>query len=412
MIPLLEKLRSHPILYVTRDIERALGLSLDTPGYFIIANYSPFANEVAKNHNNVLLIKEDSLLDTHELLEHTHTHAFIGKLPAPPFILVFKNTSQIERICADHNWKLLNPSAKLSQQVEEKISQITWLGDLARYLPPHEITTCKELTWNNEPYIVQFNHAHTGLGTLLISSATDLDLLITQFPNREVRKMKYIEGPVFTNNNVVAGDTILVGNINYQITGLSPFTDRPFSTIGNDWSLPHALLSKEQLQSYHDMVETIGTKLRTSGWKGLFGIDVIMDKKTNKLYLLEINARQPASTTYESYLQQHANSADGLTTFEGHLGALLDLTLQNTQLILIHDGAQILLRNQEKIIPEQSVEKIIPDIQALGYTVIRYNGSTPGTDLLRIQSAKGFMTQHNQLNQSGQTLQQRISAIM
>ena len=32
---------------------------------------------------------------------------------------------------------------------------------------------------------------------------------------------------MFTNNNVVTRDTILVGNINYQITGLPPFTDQP-----------------------------------------------------------------------------------------------------------------------------------------------------------------------------------------
>ena len=96
---------------------------------------------------------------------------------------------------------------------------------------------------------------------------------------------------------------MLLGNISYQITGLKPFTDLPFSTIGNDWALPHKYLSKKQISQYKKIATDVGLKLQKAGWKGLFGIDVVVDDKTNKLYLLEINCRQPASTTYESQLQ-------------------------------------------------------------------------------------------------------------
>ena len=73
----LKKALKSPIIYVTRDIERALGLALsnveglplDTPGYFIISNFTPFAKRVARGRKNVVLVKEEKMLDTYELLQ-------------------------------------------------------------------------------------------------------------------------------------------------------------------------------------------------------------------------------------------------------------------------------------------------------------------------------------------------------
>ena len=127
---------------------------------------------------------------------------------------------------------------------------------------------------------------------------------------------KYIDGPLFTNNNVVAKDTVLLGNINYQITGLLPFTENPFSTIGNDWELPRKILTKKQLARYNKIATDVGNRLRDSGWKGLFGIDVVLEQSTGKLYLLEINCRQPASTTYESQLQNYVRTTKRVRNYE------------------------------------------------------------------------------------------------
>lgn len=324
------------IVYITRDIERALGLPRETPGYFIITNESPFA-------------KRGESLDTHELLALKETAAFLEKLREPK-ILVFKNTPQIERIAGERGWRLLNPSAELSARVEEKISQIMWLGELERFMPPHRVAVVKDISWDGTPFILQFNHAHTGLGTLHIKTPADLRRVQEQFPDRPARVMQFISGPVFTNNNVVARDAILVGNINYQITGIAPFTDNPFATIGNDWGFMKRYLSEIHVEEYQKIATLIGKKLRADGWKGLFGIDVIVDSTSGALYLLEINARQPASTTYESQLQEKSlqSSKFGMTTFGAHISALLGHDLSSASLIPIDDGAQIFIRNKKQ----------------------------------------------------------------
>lgn len=391
------------IFYITRDIERALGLSLDTEGYFIVSNSTPFSKAAAEGRTNILLLESEALLDTHELLQEQSVQDFIvqNSKGLKSNILVFKNTAVIEKICEEHNWNLLNPSAKLSQTIEEKITQVEWLGDLTKYLPPHKIQIARDVVYDETPFILQFNRAHTGLGTMMISSNEQLAEIQSKFPDRPVRITKFIDGPMLTSNNVVCADKILVGNISYQITGTPPFTDNPFTTIGNDWALPHVLLDDNLKAQYNSIATDIGNKLRESGWKGLFGIDVILDTAENKLYLIEINARQPASTTYESILQEKN------TTFDAHLAALTDApTLELTS---ITTGAQIIVRNSE-LMQGKTQNTIMQNLKNLNLdlNIIPYTNTDPGSDWIRIQTTQSLFTAHNIFNELGEKIKKTL----
>lgn len=380
-----------PLVYVARDIERALGRE---PGgrYFITSNDTTYGREVRKKHpKNVLLIpNEGEPFDTYDLLMLPKVQAEIAELGAD--VLVFQNTSRIERLAREKGWNLLNPPAELSKKIEEKISQTTWLGDDARLLPPHKIMILREVAFTGTKFVLQFNHAHTGQGTCIIEKAETLEELQSRFPDRECRVSDFIDGPVFTVN-VVVGKGIIIGNPSYQITGLTPFTDLPFSTIGNDWALPQ---KKEFEKAYEDitaMAKTIGERIQKSGWKGLFGIDVIYDGK--KTYLLEINARQPASTTFESQLQGSPS------IFEAHIAALLGQDFESK--LPSVSGAQILKRMTEI---QQTIE--IEKLEAKKLSVISYENVAPNSELFRIQSTEGIMKGHNELDGLGIFIQSCI----
>lgn len=403
MQELFSYLKQNPIVYITRDIERAFGLPFETDGYYSISNNSLLAKSSPIKTESCLLIDQPQQLSTRELLLDKQTVVFVSKLKDPK-VLVFKNNAQIEKICKKQRWNLINPPAAIAKQAEEKISQVDWLGSLVSYLPEHNIRPTKDVEWHGERFILQFNHAHTGAGTALIDSQEDLKELQALFPNRPARCSTFISGPVFTNNNVVTPETTLVGNISYQITGLAPFTDNPFATIGNDWALPYKLLTQDQKKSYHEMAQKIGDLFRSHGWKGLFGIDVIADEKSGKLYLLEINARQPASTAFESELQQAQRQAGipGVTTFEAHLAALLDLPLHTESLIPLQEGAQIfqrVTRYRKKIDP-----LFIGHALAKGFTIRQIGNTKIGKELLVIQSKQGMMANHNLFNQQTKEL--------
>jgi hypothetical protein len=242
----------------------------------------------------------------------------------------------------------------------------------------------------------------------LITSSEQLHELQKKFPERMVRTLQFIEGIMFTNNNIVWGKKILCGNINYQITGLQPFTDQPFATIGNDWGLPHKLLSKKLQHDYFKIAKLIGQKLIHDGWRGLFGIDVILEKRTNKLYLIEVNARQPASTTYESQLQERQKSKiknqKFITTFEAHLASLLNLKEEKNELIQISDGAQIIQRVPKNAKDIKINKQTLTKLQKLHCNIIMYDNDGAGSDLLRIQSTKSIMQDHNQFNELGEKI--------
>ncbi len=369
--------------------------------YFVITNDTPYGHEVSKRApGNVVLVPAGTsgVLDTFDLLSLPQVQEFIRAHDAD--VLVFQNTSRIERLATTMGWNLINPSAELAKTVEEKISQTKWLGDEARkLLPPFKILAVKNVPFTGKKFVLQFNHAHTGQGTFIITSDAQLADLRDKFPDRECRVSDFIDGPVFTANVVVGNNKkILVGNPSYQITGLQPFTDLPFSTVGNDWALPQQTQFAQLRADISAIAEKIGFLMAKDGWKGLFGIDVIFNEAVGRTYLLEINARQPASTTFESEQQMVADSQTSLapTIFEAHVAALLGMKINPFVSI---SGAQIVKR-----VTNTAATVDAAALRTAGFTVIAYENAQHNKESFRIQSSTGIMNSHNVLNERGQSI--------
>jgi predicted ATP-grasp superfamily ATP-dependent carboligase len=390
------------IIYVTRDIERALGMEPNET-YQIVANKTAYAVSIQQKYPDFVHLvdsneKDEGLLDTWEILENTAVKTLIDELKKKNEIeiLVFKNISKIEEICKKNGWTLLNPSSVLAEKIENKMTQVEYLGALGeKYLPPHALKLTRDITWDKKPIVVQWAHSHTGLGTTVINSNDELKSIKEKFPERMARVSAFVNGPSFTMNVVVGAPKISLGNISYQITGIPPFTENPFTTIGNDWSLTHSLLNETEIAFIETMAGEIATKLLADGWKGLFGIDVMRDDELDKIYLIEINARQPASTTYESQLQAKNRElgVDGQTIFEAHLG------MGTGPIIPINDGSQIIQRVTR--LTQSISAKQIESFKSAGYNTILYSNTEENEDLLRIQSEMGIMETHGRFNKRG-----------
>ncbi len=403
-----EILPKNPVAYITRDLERALGIP-KTNGFFIMTNETPFVKRARQERSDIHTIPSGTLLDTHEILAHHQTQEFLNT-NGIRHIIVFKTTTAIERIAKEQGLTVLNPPAALANSIEEKITQLSLLPEIRDLFLPFQVSLLKEVAFQGTPFVLQFNHSHTGSGTKYIDSEKTLQELQTQFPDRPVRTAPFIRGPLFTNNTVVTKEKILTGNINYQITGLAPFTHNRFATIGNDWALPYTLLTNEQKKNYENIAVRVGEVLQALGWRGLFGIDVLFDETTNKFWLLEINARQPASATYESHLQKKAGP--GMTTMEAHLLALLNTSVEGP-LQSILGGAQITQKIVGKIPHSEIQEKIEKELESQGYAVTPYSNTEREQDWLRIQHDDGgFMQMHNTLNAQANKLKTTLEAIL
>ncbi|MBT4941695.1 MAG: ATP-grasp domain-containing protein [Candidatus Magasanikbacteria bacterium] len=412
MEKLLTWLKNHHIIYVNRSFERASGMDMSISDFSIISNVTEFAKSYAQERSHIVLIDTTTLLDSWQLLEHPKSLAYIAKKTkecgenAFGGIMVYKPTKKIERICKTHNIPLLNPLTNLASNIEEKISQVAWLGTMTTHLPPHHIDVCKNIAWNYEPFVLQFNQGHTGSGTVLIDSEIQLQELQKTFPERPVKVSAYINGPTFTCNGVVSKDAIHTGSLSYQITGLSPFTDQPFATIGNDWGLPKDILSYDQQAKCKEIAHAVGKKMQHDGWRGAFGIDIIVEEETGNVYLLEINARQPASVIFESHLQQQSIAKQVknlMTTFEAHVAALANLETKDHKLVPVTRGAQLVLR-LTKDAQDIDVTQTKKALEQAGLSVIPYTTTTLGSDLLRIQSKESIMTKHGVYNALGKKI--------
>ncbi len=408
------------IIYVTREIERALGME-PSESYYIVSNKTKYGEGVQKKYpDHVILVEpnEKGLLGTTDLLAHQQTRDLIvnlksnppaGGVNLVPSLLVFKNTMRVETSANLLDCKLINPPASLSERVENKITQIRWLDKLGmKYLPPHAVKVAKLITWKGEnPFIIQWNHGHTGDGTMLIKTFDDLRAIQEKFPERIARISGFVSGPSFTVNAVVTPNRILIGNVSYQITGMQPFTDGAFSTVGNDWSLAKKLLTPEDSRAIEEMTQEIGQKLQADGWRGLYGIDLIKHEKSGRLFLIEVNARQPASTTFESSLQERAREkgARGLTTFEAHVRAVSGLPIDQ-DLIQIVDGAQVVQRVTKNI--QDIFDDISSSLNKKGFDTVAYQNTGYNADLLRVQSEAGIMEDHGSFNAKGHEIAEAI----
>ncbi len=407
-------MQKETIVYITREIERALGMK-PNEHFRIISNRTEYGEKIRKEFPRfVTLIKEDGKdsSGTGDLMKHPDTRRTIDEITAEknskPYVMVFKNTIRIEPIAKEFGWTLINPLAEASEKVENKISQIRWLGELEHYLPSHRIEYMKNVKFADKPFIIQWAHGHTGGGTILIDNENALNDLKVRFPERRARVTQYIDGPSFTVNVIVTPDRIIQSNPSYQITGMKPFTDSVFSTIGNDWGFAHKTLSQQDIIWLNDIITALGKKMQKEFWKGLFGIDVIKDMSTGKLYLIEVNARQPASTTYESNMQEalRASGNTGITTMEAHTDALLGKPVTG-ELIRINDGSQIIQRvTKDKSAVDKSV---ISSLSQIGLNVINYENKDFNSDLLRIQSKTSIIEEHNKLNDLGQKISNILS---
>src|SRR5690606_398586 len=107
---------------------------------------------------------------------------------------------------------------------------------------------------------------------------------------------KHISGHPFTINACNYNGKTYVGGLSYQYTGIPELTSVRAATVGNDWQIPAELLSPEQVKQISALTIKVGHYLQENhGYRGLFGLDMVVEFHSGKIYLVEINPRQTAS---------------------------------------------------------------------------------------------------------------------
>lgn len=305
-----------PIFFVCNDPERALGLEHIIENYHIIcSDDNPFI-QIAKERGIQIfsLAKIEGktnpiFRNSNRLLKHKKVQEYIKKNTPKnekPNIIVFKVSLQIEKTCAKLNYNLLNTTSALNKRFELKISQYNNLKNLGSFFPKTIISTLGNTTYSKlknklgEKIVIQYNRGHTGNSTIFINNEKEYIKQKRKYRNRLARIAEYIQGDVYTLNACITRFGIVYGGISFQITGIEGLTSKEGGTVGNDWKYPEKISPKNHKQ-IKEILSRLEKSLISQKYKGLFGIDFIITPK-QRIYLIELNARQPASTPIHTKL--------------------------------------------------------------------------------------------------------------
>jgi glutathione synthase/RimK-type ligase-like ATP-grasp enzyme len=297
------------IFFVCNDPERALGLENVIENFHIICtDNSPWLKVAKENDIKFFSLaqKEEKanpvFRNSSKLLENKEVQAYIKKNTprgTKAQIMVFKVSLRVEEICEKLGYKLLNTTSALNKKFELKISQYNDLKTLVSFFPKTIITTLNKVTYSQlkrklgEKIVLQYNRGHTGNSTVFVNDEKDFTKERKSFPNRLARIAEYVEGDIYTLNACVTRFGIVYGGISQQITGIEELTSKEGGTVGNDWQVTEKITKKAHFQ-IKEILERLHKELFNAGYKGLFGVDLVITKR-QRVYLIEINSRQPAS---------------------------------------------------------------------------------------------------------------------
>lgn len=371
-----------PIFYLCNDPERALGIEDLIPNFHIVCIDNtpiiPILRErgikifsvAEKNSNpNPLFRSSQRLLQNKDVIQYIKQNT---PEDSTPYIMLFKPSPRIEKLATQLGYRVLNPESRLNRLFENKISQYNILSKIGLNFPKTLIgkldgfdypTITKQLS---SQLVIQFNRGHTGDSTYFISTEAEFNNLKQTFPFRLCRIAQKIDGEAWTINCCTTKFGTIAHGLSYQITGVEDLTTQKGGTVGNDWSRSIALTEQVREKIKEVCVKT-GDEMYKAGFKGMFGIDLIIDPH-HAVYIIEVNARQPASTSTHAklmrelalpplqafHIYENLESADKIEFYQLMLKHSFDLGKSSADHIRERacepiNASQIFIRNLNKI---------------------------------------------------------------
>ncbi len=346
--------------YITPDCKRAAGLERVIPNCHIICNsYDETVEMVRKSTNHIFCLEENigkkvaTIKNSGQLISHPLVLRYIkektGNVSAN--ILYFKPNLKIDLVCSQEGFNKIGNDTKLNEMFENKISFASLLQD---FLPKYSIESLfgilSQLDFQSLasklslPYVVQFGHGWAGNTTFIINEKEAFAFLQKKYPHTNVKVSRYVDGVTLLNNACVYKKEILISDPALQISGINILSQNKTTTCGRQWPYPQK--NEKITEEISHITKLVGTLMQERRYKGFFGLDFVIENKTQRIFISECNARLTASTPFYSLLE-YMNSVTPLILY--HLAAFTDIHLDGYQKPKNIEGSQIILRNTKDI---------------------------------------------------------------
>ncbi len=368
------KLKDSPLIYFSRDPERALGLENVLENYHIASvEDSYILDELEKRGKSTFSLNRQGinfdLNSSLNLLNHEKTTEWVKNITANKafYAQFFQFNNPVVPKIKDLNGTLLNNNASLNRQFETKLSQYRFLQENKIPIAKGEIIESNKINYKDlavkygEAFVIQIDRAHTGAGTFFIRSESDWNDFLKDYNGNIIKVSEFIQGEPYTINGCVTKAGVFVSGLQYQITGYKDLTSGEGSTVGNDWSYA-SQLAASSLQQAARITQDIGNLMKAKGYRGLFGIDLIL--KREEWFVIEINARQTANISMQTKLELEQ---DQIPLSLLHLAEFLDIEILVSSLqspISKLEGSQVFLRAKKDLTIQRELKSGIYRLQS------------------------------------------------
>lgn len=306
-----------------------LGLEGIVPNYRLIAlRYSLDTKLIEKEVEVFSLERGASTKHINEprnsttVIRHPMTKKYLDALKRPahqtgvaggPALLVYKTSSRMEQACRDNGWLLVGaPVAYGKVLLEDKVKFRRILEKIGVPPPPGEVVFVKNVDFARFantyglPFVLQHPRRGGGKGTFFINSQEECDKALKKLSvyekegaeiredvsNLEVIVAQYINGPSPSITGCVTRHGILSTSPQYQLIDIPElYNPKKGSGLfcGHDWT--SSKFSETIKKQAYEIVEKVGTYFKQIGYKGIFGIDFVLDDAQQKLFVTECNPR-------------------------------------------------------------------------------------------------------------------------
>src|SRR5579859_2844292 len=228
---------------------------------------------------------------------------YIRKLASPLYIVAYSATKSLAAFAQLHksHLRLIMPDYKLKNRLDDKIKFSRIVGELKLPHPRTSITRLSKMRVDQIkrefgiPFVAHLPFGSASSGTFFISSEAKLRGIHSSLGDSRILVSKYVDGISLNINAAVLGDQIAVAFPSVQLVGLPECSNRPESYCGNDHFSAH-LLPHWVIEQARDCAVKVGNWLKTSGFTGMFGMDLIADMDKEQVYPIDLNPRFQNST--------------------------------------------------------------------------------------------------------------------
>lgn len=345
------------------------------------------------------------------LLQDKRITDYLDSFRKKPVLLFFKMYPEIEEICLQKNYIAVgSPFSTFQKYEQDKIAFQLLLDNLNISSPKHTAQQISLLQYEKikqeigEKFVIQLPNSELGAGTFFIFNVATFHKILQQTPIQEaasknipVRITRYVEMTDSPSMTVcVTKHGIFHSKLQRQLLDIREVTDperRSGSYCGHDWAASSFPNSVER--QAHDIVTKIGQHLhKNDGFRGIFGIDFVLEKATDILYPTEINVRLLGSFPVFSMIQHAVQQPllQGLQILDSLDSDNYDLDVESLHQNIgyVRQGSQLNVYAKNKNISYTN-GSVLPGIYSVDEhtQAVRYN--RPGVVYEDIQSNNEFL---------------------